>query len=65
MMPLGVSALADAIAARTTSRLMPYLNNGWGFSSTRTAGSALPPISAKPTPLTCDSRWLITFCAES
>ena len=31
----------------------------------RTAGSALPPISAKPTPVTCCRRWAMTFSAES
>ena len=34
---------------------MPYLNSALGFSSTRTAGSELPPICTWPTPLTCES----------
>ena len=34
---------------------MPYLNSALGFSSTRTAGSELPPICTWPMPLTCES----------
>ena len=37
---------------------MPYLFNASGFSSTRTAGSELPPTVTCPMPDTCDS-----FCA--
>jgi hypothetical protein len=32
-----------------------------GSSSTRTAGSVLPPISTSPTPSTWAMRWLTMF----
>ena len=38
---------------------MPYLFSTVGFSSTRTAGSALPPTNTWPTPSTCES-----FCCR-
>jgi len=47
--------LAEAMAARTSSRPMPYLASASGLSSTRTAGSDEPPMSTSPTPFT----WLI------
>ena len=37
---------------------MPYLLSACGLSSTRTAGSELPPTLTWPTPAICDS-----FCA--
>src|SRR5580698_5748777 len=36
------------------------MERGCGFTSTRTAGSELPPTWTWPTPLTCDS-----FCANT
>src|SRR5580700_7748924 len=36
------------------------MESGCGFTSTRTAGSELPPTVTWPTPLTCDS-----FCANT
>ena len=36
---------------------MPYLLSAVGFSSTRTAGSELPPTLTWPTPSTWDSFW--------
>ena len=47
------------MAARTSSTPMPYLLSAVGLSSTRTAGSELPPTVTCPTPSTCDS-----FCAR-
>src|ERR1700694_4058409 len=41
MVPFGLLALAEASAARTSSRPIPYLQRACGLSSTRTAGSAL------------------------
>ena len=43
---------------RTFSNEMPYLKSVCGFSSTRTAGSELPPTWTWPTPDICES-----FCA--
>ena len=43
--PLGRFALAAASAERTSSKPMPYLFSTVGFSSTRTAGRALPPTT--------------------
>ena len=37
--------VAAARAARTSSRPIPYLKSAGGFTSTRTAGSELPPCS--------------------
>ena len=34
---------------------MPYLNSALGLSSTRTAGSELPPTCTWPMPFTWDS----------
>ena len=56
---MGWFALADEMAARTSSGLIPYLNRAWGFSSTRTAGLAPPPRVTSPTP----STWL-SFCCR-
>ena len=50
--PFGVCALADAKAARMSSKPIPNLKRIRGFISTRTAGRALPPSSMRPTPLT-------------
>ncbi len=55
---MGRLALAAAIAARTSSSPTPYLLSACGFSSTRTAGSELPPTLTWPTPSICES-----FCA--
>jgi hypothetical protein len=57
-MPLGRLALADWMAERTSSRLMPKRLSAKGETSTRTAGCELPPISTLPTPLT----WLRRCC---
>ena len=65
MWPLGVLALADAMAARTSSKPSPCSNIGSGFISTRTAGSALPPGWKLPTPLTLDSCCCRTLVARS
>jgi hypothetical protein len=63
--PLGVLALAEASAARTSSSPMPYWNSGLGLSSTRTAGSELPPTCTWPMPDTCDSFCARMVCAAS
>ena len=64
-MPLGLCALAEASAARTSSRPIPYLNNASGLSSTRTAGSELPLITTCPMPSICDSACCTTVEAAS
>ena len=64
-MPFGLLALAEASAARTSSSPMPYLNSAFGLSSTRTAGSAEPPMMTWPTPVICDSRCWNTLLAAS
>jgi hypothetical protein len=56
-MPFGRLAFAAAMAARTSSTPMPYLLRAAGLSSTRTAGSELPPTCTCPTPSSCDSFW--------
>src|SRR5580693_10438092 len=61
MAPLGLCALAEASAARTSSRPMPYLKSASGLSSTRTAGSELPPICTWPTPSICDNACCTTL----
>ena len=63
--PFGLLALAEASAARTSSSPMPYLNSAFGFSSTRTAGSAAPPMMTWPMPLICDSFCDSTLLAAS
>ena len=57
--PFGRLALAAASAVRTSSRPTPYLDRASGLSSTRTAGSELPPTVTWPTPSICES-----FCAR-
>ena len=57
MAPLGLFALAAESAARTSSRPIPYLNRACGFSSTRTAGSELPPTLTFPTPGIWEIFW--------
>ena len=44
---------------------MPYLNKAVGFSSTRTAGKAEPPMITWPMPLICDRRCENTLVAAS
>jgi hypothetical protein len=39
--------------------------SAYGFSSTRTAGSELPPSSTSPTPVTCDRRCSTMLETES
>ena len=51
------TSLAAASAVRTSSTPMPYLLSAGGFSSTRTAGSELPPTVTWPTPSICESFW--------
>ena len=63
--PLGVLALAPLNVVRTCSRPMPYLFRAGGFSSTRTAGSELPPTVTCPTPLTWASFWAMMVEAAS
>ena len=55
MPPFGLWALALESDARTSSSPMPYLNSADGLSSTRTAGSELPPTVTSPIPSTWDS----------
>ncbi len=57
-MPLGLWALAEASAARTSSSPIPYLNSASGLSSTRTAGSELPTILTWPIALDLRKRLL-------
>jgi hypothetical protein len=54
---LGRFALVAASTVRTSSKEMPYLLSVCGSSSTRTAGSELPPTCTCPTPCSCDSFW--------
>ena len=63
--PLGLLALAEASAARTSSSPMPYCDSAFGLASTRTAGSALPPTSTSPMPESWLSVCCITVLAES
>ncbi len=58
-MPLGRRTLPLAMVWRTSSSDTPYCSSCCGCSSTRTAGSELPPTWISPTPDTCDS-----FCAR-
>jgi hypothetical protein len=44
---------------------MPYLLRASGFSSTRTAGSELPPMVTWPIPSICDSAGVSTVEAAS
>jgi hypothetical protein len=63
--PLGRLAFAPESTVRTCSRPIPYLLSASGLSSTRTAGSELPPTVTWPTPLTCESFCARTVEAES
>ncbi len=63
MKPFGLSALAEASAARTSSKPMPYLNSGSGFISTRTAGRDEPPGSVRPMPRIADRLCCSTLVA--
>ncbi len=47
--PLGRLTLALASTARTSSSPIPYRARALGLSSTRTAGSELPPTNTWPT----------------
>jgi len=57
--PFGRFVFALARAVFTSSRPMPCRFRAVGLSSTRTAGSELPPTVTSPTP----SIWAI-FCAR-
>ena len=57
--------MALARVERTSSREMPLLFSESGLSSTRTAGSELPPTVTWPTPATWESFWLNTVEARS
>ena len=74
-MPLGRRTLPLAMVWRTSSSDTPYCSSCCGCSSTRTAGSELPPTWISPTPDTCDSfcaitvearsySWLLSSCGE-
>ncbi len=65
MVPFGLLALADASAARTSSRPMPYLYKTCGLSSTRTAGNVEPPMMTLPMPESWDSRCARMLLAAS
>jgi len=45
------------MVVRTSSRATPYWLSRLGSTSTRTAGSELPPICTSPTPSTWDRLW--------
>ncbi len=62
---MGRFALVAARTVRTSSRPIPYLLSACGLSSTRTAGSALPPTDTWPTPSICESFWAMIVEAES
>src|ERR1700743_2691646 len=63
--PFGTLALAAPSALRTVSKLMPYLFNCVGFSSSLTPGRALPPTVTWPTPAIWESFCAITVEAAS
>ena len=55
--PFGRFAFMAARAVCTSSRFRSRLFKSVGLTSTRTAGSELPPTNTWPTPWTCASFW--------
>ena len=65
MMPSGASALALAIAMRTSSMLSPMEASSMGLTRTRMAGCSAPLTVTSATPSTCEMRWAMTVSAAS
>ena len=65
MMPSGASALALAIAVRTSSMLSPIDDSSMGLTRTRMAGCSAPATVTSATPSTWEMRWAMTVSAAS
>ena len=65
MMPSGASALALAIAMRTSSTLSPIDDSSMGLARTRMAGCSAPATVTSATPSTWEMRWAMTVSAAS
>ncbi len=63
--PSGPTALALAIAVRTSSMLRLMAASRAGSTRTRIAGCSEPATVTSATPFTCDRRWAITLSAAS
>ena len=63
--PTGATALASAMAVRTSSMLRPMEASSVGLTRTRMAGCSAPLTSTWAMPGTCEMRWATTVSAAS